>query len=326
MDNQALFEVLEALDGALSHIPYAVGGSAALAVWGRALPRPVHVTVFCPPYSKENIRFWAAVHGMFVYPDRPDTIGVRTSDGRTRSVRIKFVAGTTDRHGRQAVESLPVVDGKMARHSQNSQPHDSANDATDDGAGTLFAQRFKTVRIAHARRALVWSTGADAPVAMSTIPTTARVLTLSCLLNMLAYEYVRADQIAQRPKQGDSRGRTGGADTVSFEGRPGKAPASWALFKLASDILWVLHRILEGGFVDEGAMPLSWGEVPHVADARFWDVFTMRHEGADKLFEEAGLFRRESCDDNDQWSTIVEFDLPANALSEEQQSLNELRV
>jgi len=103
MNADTLEEVLRALSDILGHIPYAVSGAAAMAIYGIARRAPKHVSIICAEYSKDNIRFWAMTKGLDV---RADSIWLRTSDGRQRRVRIKF----TDENRFNNLSRIPVGD------------------------------------------------------------------------------------------------------------------------------------------------------------------------------------------------------------------------
>lgn len=57
------------------------------------------------------------------------------------------------------------------------------------------------------------------------------------------------------------------------------------------DITWILCRIIAGGFVGEGAQPLTPTVVPHVVDPSFWDDFLKWAPDTVHLFLQAGLGR-----------------------------------
>lgn len=215
MTRAVLAEVLDALDAALCHTPYAVCGLAAMAVWGFGGRAPSHVSVVCPSHSAAAIRSWAAAAGMVLYPDRPDTIGLTTaSDGVVRRVRIKFLSDGFE--ALRAVRPSGVYDGAMGR----------------------------------------------------SVPTCrARVLALPSLLDLMARGYVRA-----------AEAEAGGNWVAACDRRA-----------IAQDMFWVLFRLIDGGFVEEGAMPLAEADVPSVVDGRFWWAFTAAYPGAADTFAQAGL-------------------------------------
>lgn len=217
MDQAILVEVLETLEKALSHTPYAVCGLAAMAVWGFAGRFPSHVSITCPSYSKEAIKCWAGVHGMVLYPDDPNSFGLTSADGKTRRVRIKFL----DR----GFESLQVVAGPPGGYAGTQ--------------GTALA-------------------------------TSARILSLTSLLDLMARGYVSIGCV---------------------DARPASESALFARRAFAQDIFWVLSRIADGGFIEEGAQPLNECLVPGVVDNRFWSPFTTTYPGAVQAFARAGLAR-----------------------------------
>jgi hypothetical protein len=91
MEMEIIKEVLEAIGKSFDHVPYAVCGLAAMCVYGYTSRLPTHISIVCPSYSKDVIKCWAAVKGMLVSGDQPDKFGFRTSDGKLRDVRIKYM-------------------------------------------------------------------------------------------------------------------------------------------------------------------------------------------------------------------------------------------
>jgi len=217
MSRAILAEVLDNLDRALCHTPYAVCGLAAMTVWGFTRRIPSHVSIICPSHSKEAIKCWAGVHGMVLYPDDPSCFGLTTTDGQTRRIRIKFLDS--------GFEALGVVV--------------SPSGGYNGARGT----------------------------AMSTC---ASVLGLASLLNRMAKGYVHS----------------GCADPA-----PLSRTALFTKRAIAQDIFWVLFRIADGGFVEEGAMPLSEFDIPGVVDDRFWSPFTAAYPGVVQAFALAGYVR-----------------------------------
>lgn len=96
-DPVALTMLLEAIDNAFQHIPYAVCGLAGLFVWGFTKRIPFHVSIMCPSHSKENIKSWCKAFGGILYPNEPEFIGLPTSDGRVGRVKIKYLSRGFDR-------------------------------------------------------------------------------------------------------------------------------------------------------------------------------------------------------------------------------------
>jgi hypothetical protein len=87
-----LAEVLDTLGRVLNHVPYAVCGLAAMAAYGFTGRAPTHVSIMCPDYSKDVIRSWAAAAGLVLFDEgAPDMFGLRTTDGRLRRVRLKYI-------------------------------------------------------------------------------------------------------------------------------------------------------------------------------------------------------------------------------------------
>jgi len=86
-----LAELLGKLDAALEHVPYAVCGLAALCAWGMTCKRPARVSIICPSHSAEVVKCWAATSLAVMDPRMQDIMGIETSDGVLRKVRIKFV-------------------------------------------------------------------------------------------------------------------------------------------------------------------------------------------------------------------------------------------
>ena len=109
MSTETLKGVLARLSEQLGHIPYAVSGLAAMAVYGIAGRRPRHVSVVCAEHSRDNMLSWARAKGLEVSGD--DSIWIAGSaEGasgtpRRRRVRIRCLSGA----GFDALARVPIA-------------------------------------------------------------------------------------------------------------------------------------------------------------------------------------------------------------------------
>ncbi|KAK3382630.1 hypothetical protein B0T24DRAFT_714688 [Lasiosphaeria ovina] len=91
MTAQVLGEFLDTIDRALSHLRYAVSCDAALAAWGFSERLPTHVGILCPADTKNVIHGWARTSGWQLFEKQPGVMGVPTSGGQIRELRIQYV-------------------------------------------------------------------------------------------------------------------------------------------------------------------------------------------------------------------------------------------
>ncbi|KAI0445850.1 hypothetical protein F4803DRAFT_506669 [Xylaria telfairii] len=88
MDSEELRELFNLLHATLAHVPYAVCGLAALIDHGLTNRQANRVSIICPRPSRKNVLAWAATKNYAVHGD---SIGIPTSNGQMRRVRVKFV-------------------------------------------------------------------------------------------------------------------------------------------------------------------------------------------------------------------------------------------
>ncbi|KAI0186114.1 hypothetical protein EV127DRAFT_484478 [Xylaria flabelliformis] len=88
MSRAELAELFNLIHAALEHVPYAVCGLAALHDYELTDRQVNKVSIICPRTSRKNVMGWAATKGYEV--DR-GSIGIPTSDGLVRKVRVKFI-------------------------------------------------------------------------------------------------------------------------------------------------------------------------------------------------------------------------------------------
>ncbi|KAK5992603.1 hypothetical protein PT974_06017 [Cladobotryum mycophilum] len=122
MDAPMVMEVIDLIGSLFDHIPYAVCGTAALIYYGYRGYRPDHVSITCPEESNEAIRCWAVAKGMSLSPSDPGGFRIRTADGRTWTVCIKFMKSgfqnlSRIRVGpfRASIVTLPSIANTIAR-------------------------------------------------------------------------------------------------------------------------------------------------------------------------------------------------------------------
>ncbi|TRX94226.1 hypothetical protein FHL15_004994 [Xylaria flabelliformis] len=88
MSRAELAELFNLIHAVLEHVPYAICGLAALHDYELTDRQVNKVSIICPRTSRKNVMGWAATKGYEV--DR-GSIGIPTSDGLVRKVRVKFV-------------------------------------------------------------------------------------------------------------------------------------------------------------------------------------------------------------------------------------------
>jgi hypothetical protein len=99
----------------------------------------------------------------------------------------------------------------------------------------------------------------------TTVENDAKILTLPALLDQAAHAYLQQ-----------------GIDDALHAERARKS--------LTKDIIWILNRIVDGGFLEQGAGPLTPQLVKHVMDERFLGPFLRTYsQTVGDLFARAGL-------------------------------------
>ncbi|KAI0547118.1 hypothetical protein F4679DRAFT_597906 [Xylaria curta] len=88
MSRAELAELFNLIHAALEHVPYAICGLAALNDYELTDRQANKVSIICPRTSRKNVMAWAATKG---YEVHVGSIGIPTSDGLVRRVRVKFV-------------------------------------------------------------------------------------------------------------------------------------------------------------------------------------------------------------------------------------------
>ncbi|OTB01285.1 hypothetical protein M426DRAFT_220977 [Hypoxylon sp. CI-4A] len=85
-------ELFRTIHSALEHVPYAIGGMAALYAHGCTDRRVKSVSLICPAHAKYNVRAWLASRGFEGYAD---SVGIPISGGPdgvfTCRARIKYL-------------------------------------------------------------------------------------------------------------------------------------------------------------------------------------------------------------------------------------------
>lgn len=98
MSSAELCELFSLIHKTLEHVPYAICGLAALIDHGLTNRQANRVSIICPRTSRKNVLTWAAAKG---YTVNADSIGIPTSNGLMRRVRVKFVE-----HGFEALQRV----------------------------------------------------------------------------------------------------------------------------------------------------------------------------------------------------------------------------
>lgn len=124
MTSQQVNEVIATLSASFGHIPYVIGGSAALVCHGNTIQQPNHVEMLCPQDSVDKIRCWAVKQGVPLSPYHDCDIGIRTSDGILRRVRVTGSSGFGNLDLRklssaQRVLRLPYMADRLAEDYMN---------------------------------------------------------------------------------------------------------------------------------------------------------------------------------------------------------------
>ncbi|KAI1740413.1 hypothetical protein F4680DRAFT_465806 [Xylaria scruposa] len=98
MSRAELAELFNLVHAALEHVPYAICGLAALNDYELTDRQANKVSIICPRTSRKNVMGWAATKG---YEVHAGSVGIPTSDGSVRRVRVKFVE-----HGFEALQRV----------------------------------------------------------------------------------------------------------------------------------------------------------------------------------------------------------------------------
>jgi hypothetical protein len=173
IDPQTLAEIVDSLDRTLGHVPYAVSGLAAMALWGFADRPPVRVSIMCPEHSKEVIKSWAVANGAEYDAADPSSLGIFTAGEVLRRVRIKYLRA-------EDFDRLPVT--RRAVPIRRS------------GAGPVARARYEDVLAGRAAASTMRQQAEDDGF------TRPRVLGLAAVINFAAHGY-KHDERARKSQR-----------------------------------------------------------------------------------------------------------------------------
>ncbi|KAI0468468.1 hypothetical protein F4859DRAFT_205139 [Xylaria cf. heliscus] len=88
MTRAEMTELFNLIDAALSHLPYAICGLAALIDHGLTNRQANKVSIICPQLCRKNVISWAATKAYAVHAD---SIAVPMQNGLVRRVRVKYI-------------------------------------------------------------------------------------------------------------------------------------------------------------------------------------------------------------------------------------------
>lgn len=90
LTHELLAKALDELDKKLGHMPFAVCGPAAMAVWGFTGRLPSHISLVCPDRSQAVLGTWAATSGILPDPHKPHylQLWLGATGGESTMVRI----------------------------------------------------------------------------------------------------------------------------------------------------------------------------------------------------------------------------------------------